>query len=77
MYGINSIIKCGTWEPVKFQLVSQTWNEVMIFYRNSELMLSTFMQSYDEKSFTLQLSKIIYFQFKTERLTESHVLWWY
>ena len=30
IYGINTIIKCGTWQPVKFQLVSRSWNE-MIF----------------------------------------------
>ena len=28
IFGINTIIKCGTWQPVKFQLVS--WKE-MIF----------------------------------------------
>ena len=31
IYGIKKIIKCGTWQPVKFQLVSPSWNE-MIFY---------------------------------------------
>ena len=25
MYGINTIIKCGIWQPVKFQLVSHLW----------------------------------------------------
>ena len=25
IYGINMIIKCGIWEPVKFQLVSHLW----------------------------------------------------
>ena len=38
VYGIKTIIKYGTWQPVKFQLVSRSWNE-MIFYRISELML--------------------------------------
>ena len=30
IYGINTIIRCGTRQPVKFNLVSRTWNE-MIF----------------------------------------------
>ena len=25
IYGINTIIKCGAWQPVKFQLVSRSW----------------------------------------------------
>ena len=25
IYGMNTIIKCGTWQPVKFQLVSRSW----------------------------------------------------
>ena len=29
-YGINKITKCGTWQAVKFQLISRFWNE-MIF----------------------------------------------
>ena len=28
IYGINTIIKCGTWKPVKFQLASQSWNKI-------------------------------------------------
>ena len=31
IYGINTIIKCGTWQPVKFQLVSRSWNEMVFF----------------------------------------------
>ena len=50
IYGINAIIKCDTWHPVKFQLVSRSWNE-MIFYHISELMLPTLIQRYDKKSF--------------------------
>ena len=50
MYCINTFIKCGTWQPVKFQLVSISWNE-MNFYRISELMLLTFIQRCDKKSF--------------------------
>ena len=49
-YGFNSIIKCWTWQPVKFQLVSRSWNE-MIFYRISELMLPTLIQRYDKNHF--------------------------
>ena len=30
IYGINAIIRCGTWQPVKFQLVARSWND-MIF----------------------------------------------
>ena len=30
IYGINTLIKCGTWQRVKIQLVSRSWNE-MIF----------------------------------------------
>ena len=50
IYGINTIIKCGTWQPVKFQLVSGSWNE-MILYHISELMLPTSIQRYNKKSF--------------------------
>ena len=32
IYGINTIIKCGTWQPVKFQLVSRSWNEMISSY---------------------------------------------
>ena len=32
MYDINTIIKCGTWQPVKFQLVSGSWNEMIFFF---------------------------------------------
>ena len=40
IYGTNTIIKCGTLQPVKFQLVN--WNKTkMIFYHISELMLPT------------------------------------
>ena len=30
IYGTNTIMECGTWQPVNFQLVSRSWNE-MIF----------------------------------------------
>ena len=29
IHGINTIKKCGTWQPVKFQLVSRSWNDVI------------------------------------------------
>ena len=32
IYGINTIIKCGTWQPVKFQLDSRSWNEIFYFF---------------------------------------------
>ena len=76
IYCINTIIKCGTWQPVKFQLVTRSWDE-MIFYCISELMLPTFIQRY-----TVQLKVIsVFIQFKSERLTEilqavrCHILW--
>ena len=48
IYGVNTVIKCGTWQPVKFQVVSRSWNE-MFFYRISELMLPTLNQRNDKK----------------------------
>ena len=50
IYCINTIIKWGTWQPVKFQLVSCSWNG-MIFHRISELMLPTLIQRHNKKSF--------------------------
>ena len=41
IYGIFTILKCGTWQPVKFRLVSLSSNE-MIFFIVSELILATF-----------------------------------
>ena len=45
IYGINTIIKCDTWQPVKFQLVSRSWTgskmKWRFFYCITELMLST------------------------------------
>ena len=55
-YGINTIIKCGTWQPVKFQLVSLSGNEmIFIVSINSEIWYKTI-------SFLIQ--------FKNKRLTE-------
>ena len=51
IYGISIIIKCGTWQPVKIQLISHSWNE-MIFYHISELMLQTLIQRYDKNHFS-------------------------
>ena len=64
IYSINTIINCGIWQPVKFQLVSLSFlnwikNEI-IFYLISELMLATLSLRYDKKSF----------HFKNKRLTE-------
>ena len=50
IHGINTIIKCDTWQPVKFQSDSRIWNE-MIFYRISELMLPILIQRYDKNHF--------------------------
>ena len=51
IHGIYTIIKCGTWQPVKFQLSLSflKWND--FFNRISELMLPTLIQIYDKKSF--------------------------
>ena len=74
IYGIITIIKCGTWQYVIFQLVSLSWNE-MIFYIIYELMLPILIQSYHKKSFHFWPSS------KHERLTEilqavrCHILW--
>ena len=35
IYDINAVIESGIWQPVKFQLVSRSWNEI-IFYQVSE-----------------------------------------
>ena len=77
IYGINTIINCGIWQPVKFQLVSRSWNGMIFFYHISELMLPILIQRYDKKiiSFLVQL--------RNERLTEilqtvrRHILWSY
>ena len=53
IYSINTIIKCGIWQPVKFQLVSRFWTGSKMkwsFYRFSELMLATLIQRYDLKN---------------------------
>ena len=31
IYGIDRIIKCGTWQPVKFPLVYRYWNDMIFF----------------------------------------------
>ena len=50
-------MKGGTWQPVKFLLVSHSWNK-NFFYRTSELMLSTLIQRYDKIIlFLVQLKK--------------------
>ena len=73
---MNSYMVCGIWQPVKFQLVSCSWNE-MSFYRISELMLPTLIQRYDKKNIPF------FIQLKNKRLTEllqavrCHILWLY
>ena len=70
IYGIYTIIKRDTWQPVKFQLVSHSWNE-MIFYRISELMLPTLIQRYYKKSFHFLSSSKTRDLLKFYRLSES------
>ena len=48
IYGIITIKTCGFWQPVKFQLVSLSWNEII--FRIFELMLPTLVQRYDKKN---------------------------
>ena len=69
-YGISIIIKCGTWQPVKIQLVSRSWNE-MIFYRISELTLPTLIQRYDKKSFQFWSSSKMTDLLKFHRLSNA------
>ena len=69
VYGINTIIKCDTRQPVEFQLVSRSWNE-MIFTLFDNI-----------NSEVRYISLLI--QFKNERLTEilhgvkCYILWSY
>ena len=45
IYGIDTIIKCGIWQPVKFQLISHFWSGskmkwfLLYFYCISEIIL--------------------------------------
>ena len=65
IYGIDTIIKCGIWQPVKFHKIWHLWtckisvslsflkwikNEI-IFYHISELMLATFFLRYNKNHF--------------------------
>ena len=57
IYSINTIIKCGIWQPVKLKLSLSFLNWIkneMIFYRISELMLATLIQRYDKKIISFQ-----------------------
>ena len=52
IHGINTIIKCGIWQPVKFQLISwfwtgYKWNDVLLYF----WMLATWIQRYDKNHF--------------------------
>ena len=77
IYSTKTIIKCGTWQPVKFRLMYSSWFEMILFYRIFELLLPTLIQRYDNKIISI-LS-----QFKNERLTNIlkavryHILWSY
>ena len=78
IYGTDTTIKCGTLQPVKFQLVSRFWTgwKMKWFYRISELMLESLIQRYDKI-----VSVLI--QFKNKWLIEilqavrCHFLWSY
>ena len=48
IYSINTIIKCGIWEPVKFQLVSC-------------LLLATLIQRHDKNHFILRTRDLLKF----------------
>ena len=64
IYGINTIIKCGIWQPVKFHLVSLFLNWIkheMIFYRISELMLATLIQRYHKNHFISRTGDLLKF----------------
>ena len=50
IYIINTIIKCDIWQPVKFQLISSSSNEMMFVYLLSEYMLPTLIQRNDKKN---------------------------
>ena len=65
IYGINTIIICGTWQYVKFQLVSRSWNEMIFLWY---LWISV-------GNINSGLIKIISFliQFKNERQTENFI----
>ena len=66
IYGMNTIIKYGTWQPVKFQLVSHSWTgskQWNDFYCISELMLATLIQRYHKKSFNFSwIIKCLFFR---------------
>ena len=70
IYAIKTIVKCGIWQPVKFDLVSRSWNE-MIFYRISELMLPTLIQIYDKKHFNFWSSSNTSDLMKFYRLSDA------
>ena len=51
IYRIYTIIKCATWDSLKFKFVSRFWNKMIFFYHISELMLPTLIQRYDKNHF--------------------------
>ena len=61
IYNINTTIKCGIWQPVKFHLVSRFWTGSKLkwfFYCISELMLATLIQKYYKKSFCFKNKRL-------------------
>ena len=66
-YGINTIIKCGIWQPVKFQIVSHPWtgSKMNDFFHISELTLP-FLIQFKNKKLTVILQAV-----------RCHILWSY
>ena len=78
MYGINTVIKCGIWQPVKFQLVSRFWTGSIMkwfFYRIFELMLAIKMKSSNPFSAKQNCSRwiLIFWSCLSEKI--SLVIW--
>ena len=65
IYAVNTIIKSGIWQPVKFHVDSRSWNEMYYFLSYFWIFVANINLESDKK-------KIITFsiQFKNERLTE-------
>ena len=76
-YGINTIIKCGTCQAVKFQLVFRSWNE-RIFYHIFELMLPTLKQKYDKKFISITKTRLFKYieNFTTKKWKLSDEKFW-
>ena len=75
IYSINTIIKCGIWQPVKNSVNLYFWNWIkmkQIFYHISELMLASLIQSKDKNHFISRtwLNEIL-------QAVRCHILWLY